>query len=461
MRSASRFSRLTSFTQRLAGRRAHAWLAGAVTLVVSCSLVATECAAANALGPSRVSDAVLVRGDRLVPFQGRSIRDMSLFAVRGRELEPIPFQIDERQGDQPGDQPWVYTEGAYARPDSDGGALDANDELAFMARDAGVRTAERPAGARDVLELEVRDPVGGEAAYVYLACFDHDPPRSTETYVRLDSHKDAISTTNYFVSFSTSVPISWSNLTLRGPHGEVEADLLDRLKVRIRALFLLGLVEWKVNEEELKSIPVGYRSGPVRVIRRVANKLETGLGLASSEYLLDTVYYENAVILPAFVEVPFEPGFFMKDISIRISVDFTKHMQGWKFSSSRNPNPVMIDGVMSSEEQTLDRGDTDWVVLSKGSQALFSRSLLLDPRLKNVVRGLYYVDDATAADPPESEPGQTPGVGFEFTHFEGATAGSYKTLGEVYIVNGYERGMEKEFFDLRSKPLTVTAKPVP
>lgn len=457
-----------SSTQRRIRLAHHRWIRsasalGALAVTLAWPAPAARAASAHAapasigLPASRLFDAVTTQGARLAPLLGQPIARLALFAVGPAGLAPIPFQVDEREGTEPGDAPWVYTLGAYAHPDSDDGALDANDELVFMARDAGARAATNPPRARTTVELEVSDPVTGDVAYAYLASFDADPPRSDQSYVRLDAQTDTVSATNYFASISTAVPISWSNFTLRDARGQPSANLLDRFKVRVRALFVLGLVEWKVNEEQLQSVPVGYREGPVRVIRRVRNRLDTGLGLERSDYLLDTVYYDNAVFLPAYVVVPFEPGFFMKDIAIRTSVDFRRALDGWSFTSSRNPTPVAIDGVMSPAERALDLGDTDWLVLSKNDAALISRVLVLDPRLKTVERGLYYVDDATAADAPEAELGQTPNVGFEFSHFEGATAGSYKTLGEIYIVNGYERGMERRFLELRSKPLLVTA----
>lgn len=433
----------------------------AVGLVPARAAVAHAATSTNALAPARAYDAVIAEGADLGPLLGRPIRHLALYAAGAGGLAPIPFQIDEREGTAPADAPWVYTLGPYAHPDGDGGAFDANDELVFMARDAGPRAAERPRGASLTLELEVRDPVSGEVAYAYLAGFDAPQPPSARSYLRLDATADSVSTDNYFVAASTSVPISWSSFNLRDGRGQSTANLLDRYKVRVRALFLLGLVEWKVNEEQLRSIPVGYREGPVRVIRRVKNSVDAGLGLESAEYLLDTVYYDNAILVPAYVAVPYEPGFFMKDIEIRTSVDFGKALEGWTFTSSRNPSPVKIDGVMSPEEKALDLGDTDWIVLAKGEQALISRVIRVDPRLARVQRLLYYVDDATREDRPESERGQTPEVGFVFSNFAGVTAGSYSTLGEIYVVNGYQRGLESRFLELRSKPLAVTATVAP
>ena len=437
-----------------AAAAAAAWALGAPSARAA---VAHAAPPASTLSAARGYDAVSAQGAELAPLVGRPIRNLRLFAARAAALEPIPFQIDEREGTVPPDAPWVYTLGAYAHADADGGALDANDELVFMARDAGARTATKPANATLTLELEVRDPTSGELAYAYLASFDQPPPASSRAYVHLDVAADSVNTDNYGLIASTSVPISWSNFTIRDLRGGSSANLLDRYKVRVRALFLLGLVEWRVNEEQLRSVPVGYRDGPIRVIRRVKNSVDAGLGLESAEYLVDNVYYDDAILVPAYVTVPYEPGFFMKDIEIRTSVDFREAMEGWSFTSSRNPSPARIDGVMSPEEQALDRGDTDWIVLAKGEQALISRVIRTDPRLARVQRLLYYVDDAAREDEPESKPGQTPGVGFVFSNFAGVTAGSYRTVGEIYVVNGYERGMETRFLDLRSKPLVVTA----
>ncbi len=450
----------SSSSRRLKVALAGAWLAccGARAAHAAAAHAATS---TNGLAPARAYDAVIAQGAELGALLGRPIRDLGLFASSPTGLAPIPFQIDEREGTAPADAPWVYTLGAYARPDADGGALDANDELVFMARDAGARSDVKPPRATVTLELVVRDPVSGELAYAYLAAFEQHAETSPRAYVHLDVTADSVGTDNYFVATSTSVPISWSDFRIRDSRGQSAQSLLDRYKVRVRALFLLGLVEWNVNEEQLRSVPVGYRAGPIRVIRRVKNSVDAGLGLESAEYLVDNVYYDSAILVPAYVAVPYEPGFFMKDIEIRTSVDFTDAMMGWTFTSSRNPTPVKIDGVMSPEERALDRGDTDWIVLARGEQALISRVIRTDSRLARVQRLLYYVDDAARADKPEAAPGQTPEVGFVFSNFAGVTAGSYRTLGEIYVVNGYQRGLETRFLELRSKPLVVTASVVP
>lgn len=449
-----------SSSRRLKVTLAGAWLACCGARAAHAA-VADAATVGNGLAPARAYDAVIAQGAELGALLGRPIRNLGLFTSSPTGLTPIPFQIDEREGTAPADAPWVYTLGAYARPDADGGALDANDELVFMARDAGARSAVRPPRAVVTLELAVRDPVSGELAYAYLAAFEQPAQPSPRSYVHLDVTADSVRTDNYYVIASTSVPISWSNFTIHDARGQASENLLDRYKVRVRALFLMGLVEWSVNEEQLRSVPVGYSAGPIRVIRRVKNSVDAGLGLESAEYLVDNVYYDSAILVPAYVTVPYEPGFFMKDIEIRTSVDFTDAMMGWTFTSSRNPTPVKIDGVTSPDEQALDRGDTDWIVLTKGEQALISRVIRTDPRLARVQRLLYYVDDAIRADEPESEPGQTPDVGFVFSNFAGVKAGSYRTLGEVYVVNGYQRGLETRFLELRSKPLVVTASVVP
>ena len=126
---------------------------------------------ADSLGPglekktlTRVEDFVLVQGKILKKNLGRDIGQMGLLAFHEEKPVPIPFQIDERNPD--GD--WVLTQvppelkntGLKPERDDDNGLLDGNDELAFMARDAGDRIGKEyyPPGILAADEIMIRDP---------------------------------------------------------------------------------------------------------------------------------------------------------------------------------------------------------------------------------------------------------------------------------------------------------------
>jgi hypothetical protein len=69
-------------------------------------------------------DPVVITGGLLSDLTGDPLHDIFVYAYRGTALAQIPFQIDERDGS-----------GTYV-PVEDG-HLDDNDELVFMAMDAG------------------------------------------------------------------------------------------------------------------------------------------------------------------------------------------------------------------------------------------------------------------------------------------------------------------------------------
>ncbi|MCX5859729.1 MAG: hypothetical protein NT056_07515, partial [Proteobacteria bacterium] len=95
---------------------------------------------------TRTEDFVVAYGKVLRKNLGEDIGQLGLFAFHEGKLVPIPFQIDEIN--QEGE--WVLTqvpptlagEGLKPEHDEDDGNLDENDELAFMARDAGDRVAQ-------------------------------------------------------------------------------------------------------------------------------------------------------------------------------------------------------------------------------------------------------------------------------------------------------------------------------
>ena len=112
---------------------------------------------------TRQRDPVVVQGSSLPAFGGAPLNELFAYGYNSGTWQQIPFQFDEVE---PIGNTYVVTED---------GQLDANDELAFMALDAGEQV---PAGAwiTDNLstgypryELRVVDPLHpNEQAWVYL-----------------------------------------------------------------------------------------------------------------------------------------------------------------------------------------------------------------------------------------------------------------------------------------------------
>ena len=115
-----------------------------------------------ALTLDRVEDPVVITGSRFSALSGVPVNELVLYAYRGGDWLAVPFQIDE-----------VNISGTYVI--SDGGLLDANDELVFMAGDAGdqVGAAAWPPDVQSRLysryAVTVSDPLSAsQQAWAYL-----------------------------------------------------------------------------------------------------------------------------------------------------------------------------------------------------------------------------------------------------------------------------------------------------
>ena len=111
---------------------------------------------------ARFDDPVVITGTRFPAFSGVPLTQLVVYANRGGEWAPIPFQIDE-----------VNISGTYVI--SDDGLLGNRDELVFMAGDAGANAnaADWPVDSSARLNpryaITVTDPLSAsQQAWAYL-----------------------------------------------------------------------------------------------------------------------------------------------------------------------------------------------------------------------------------------------------------------------------------------------------
>ena len=125
-------------------------------------------------------------------------------------------------------------------------ALDYNDELVFMARDAGER-ADRGGWLADAaVEIELRDPADGSRSWAYLFHFAEDPPPPSDLdYVDYDPGEDTIVSRRLEIDFDNRKPLIIERLVGTPPGQRPLPDVLDRFKLHIhvkpRLLFCLGI----------------------------------------------------------------------------------------------------------------------------------------------------------------------------------------------------------------------------
>lgn len=107
-------------------------------------------------------------------LDGLPIDAVALLACRDT-CAAIPWQLDERDGR--GD--FALPEGPQANPDDPARVIDGNDELLWMAADAGrrMRPDEEAGDARCLLEIELRSRDGPQAQPEKSEDFARDPTR--------------------------------------------------------------------------------------------------------------------------------------------------------------------------------------------------------------------------------------------------------------------------------------------
>lgn len=201
----------------------------------------------------RPEDPIVLKGAQLAAFSDAPLNELVAYAFHGGVWTPIPFQIDE-----------VTISGTYVI--SDGGRLDANDELVFMAGDAGesVSAAAWPddtqARLAPRMAITVTDPLSaGQQAWVYLYR-SATLTRSTARYITWTQTAQTASAISYTAAFSPTKFVGLSDLFINGG----TTDILDRQKTRLATFTTL-------NEETLVTflgaatvtLPI---TGPVRAV---------------------------------------------------------------------------------------------------------------------------------------------------------------------------------------------------
>jgi hypothetical protein len=201
---------------------------------------------------ARFDEPVILRGSHFPAFSGMPLNELVVYAYRGGEWAPIPFQIDE-----------VNISGTYVT--SDDGLLGNRDELVFMAGDVGdsadatVWPADPQARLHSRYAITISDPLSAsQQAWVYLYR-SAVLTRSHVSYVTWTQGLQTASALSYTAAFSPTRLLGLADLRLNG--GLV--DVLDRQKIRIATQFLGTL-----NEEFLATLSPGGLvlpiTGPVR-----------------------------------------------------------------------------------------------------------------------------------------------------------------------------------------------------
>ena len=401
----------------------------------------------------RVMDPVVVTGAALEKLAGKRPAHFQLFAYRiGRGFVPISFQVDER--DSRGR--YVFLSGPDTKKDEDGGLIDSNDELVFMAADSGDEAGEdvwNPAAAGGA-KISVRDPVDEAQSWAYLLPRGFLPETSPTDYVILSEKDLEVSARDYLFRYCRSAPIGFEYLAVR--HGqEPPVNIVDRLKIRAWAK-VLGMIKVSTTEADLQSSLRGSIDGPVRVIRRSRNAYELGGIIPTIRADAEATFYPNHFLFNLSGKMPFDADKISNRAQLRVVVDYTKDIAGATFYTGSYEQGVLFDGKSTSipTREELSRIPYQWGAIygfGPGKRDGWFSRMIPGPTIPPWFDP-YVVDNDGAADPPEREPG-VHGIGFISDRMVGMKGGDFWLESYLYRLDGFDVSQVPQYLNVSDKPL--------
>jgi hypothetical protein len=372
--------------------------------------------------PARASERswepLILKGARLSQLIGSDISKLEVLAVHDGRLVPIPFQVDERDRDGR----YALAHGPEPTKADNPGILDADDEVSMMISDLGPRldAAAGPGLPYNALEIDLHDPLGGPERYAYIAAVKN-PVRTAKRYVLYDSKRDQIETDSYRLGFTNDFPTDYAPQNRIGQGGP---SIIDRFKVRVRAV-VLGIFPFHLNENDLNNNLLGWKAGPIRVIRRLSHSVRLILGIHSPEVTNVDLFYRNFGENPFKVYFPWVPRLLFGDIHVRLDLDF-RDLSGYRLAySGMNRPPIAIGDARAERQLEDDPPQVRWVAIS-GHGHLIIQTFIPTPDLSLLKFRLYYHNSPLSPDAPESLDGESPGIGYIVSGWENISSGTHR-----------------------------------
>ena len=380
---------------------------------------------------ARQHDPVVITGGLLSDLTGNPLHDIFVYAYRGTALAQIPFQIDERDGS-----------GTYV-PVEDG-HLDDNDELVFMAMDAGgwVDDPSLDAGGTSITPtyvITLTDPLSNTHAWAYVFHSGDITYSVTADYVSYDDGNDrVISPGRYSFGFNTTHAFR-NYLTL----GDSSLNLLDRDKVRVAGMITIFPVS--ADEEDVAKRGVHVIDGPVRVTRVSTGALEvemTGTLVTSTATLFA---YRSLAVQLAPIEIP---GGLVQITYQRTSMDWNERAVGMVYYDANNPAGVTVDGITDT---IITTPPTRWTQVTGVTGTVVNVSQI--PAGLGGTQSTYYKDDA---DFDAGDTGDHRSYGDAGLQVDNPNAGAYTVLGHTYFLTGVTPNVGSTYVNYYDSPIHVS-----
>jgi len=378
---------------------------------------------------------VVLKGESLSILANRETRKISVWSINAEVLTPIPYQIDK-----------VDNEGMFELDSStrreggdNGKKFDSNDELVLMASDLGkpLMPGMSLPPYDSLVEVELLDPHSERRGWFYILISESAATgtmKSSSDYVRYDPDRDFIETNSYAIGFSSKIPFLVD--TLRWSLGDSQAfsdDVIDTMMIRHEGK-LFHIFPFKRTQGDYSSKVVAVKDGPVRVIRRTANKVRIVLGIGSPTVRIDQLLYQNTYVMDIIVDTPFRIGAIFSDLVTIPSIDeiVKPELPVTLIHSESNLEGLPVSGKMSGLKQAYNESGDKVMAISSKLGLIVGDIVVKDD--ETIESHVYLVDDKTLSNPPEDVPGQHGNVGFIMTGWEKLDSQIHHILFRSYLV---------------------------
>jgi len=370
--------------------------------VLLCALLLPFAVLASTLDRDR--DPVVMTGLELPPFSGVPVDRIAAFRYQAGWVQ-IPLQIDERDwvdfGTVYDQAPVGIVTLAYTDPTTYSGAdsdplFDGDDELVFMAADAGDRVAYARYAPEELIagsgiEVAISDPLDGGTGYVYL--FETDGTLDPSAGTSYGTYTFDLLAGSYIPDYDT----------LQGPNPEdsefvsplyrthfSDRWIRDELEVTTAGSTGLEILDHHNNmfgpgvcqrTEDTFSAGEGAFfanvSGPVRSIR---SYMGANSGPLTQR---DHLFYEGRQDITTFLRVHAIPG--VMDL-----YDYSPDATGMTYYNDLNPGGVVVDG----SPDAVSPGDIQWEMVT-GTQGSVIVAHSVETDIDPFTHTSYYSDDTT------------------------------------------------------------------
>ncbi|PCJ18844.1 MAG: hypothetical protein COB04_06735 [Gammaproteobacteria bacterium] len=360
---------------------------------------------------------VRIKGEEIPGVLGTEVERMSVWAVRGGELKPIPHQVDEydvKLG-------WIYVPGVSpAEVDGEYRVLDESDELIFMYRDTGKETYDpttmKPINGKVFKELKF-EPKIGPTRYAYIVI--DSPDRSTADYASIDLAEEETTIKTMFYTIKSD-PESFINFRDFNAHvgPQQGTTIVDNLRITASAGILTKWARGTLDNDNIRIHIVGVHDGAVRVAALA--KLEILFaGVQIFSLYTQVNFYDQGIHIPNRTELGSASYFarVLKNPSIEVSLDFVDVIGGEMSTASmwaENESVGVVDGIMTDVEIAANEIPLpgDWVWLdSKQGWNLFMKLSVPPAMTEGMSTSVVYEDDPNSLRDYENYPGANPRFG--------------------------------------------------